>query len=56
MTMTSYSRQTYHLISYVHIYTHTLQNKVIYIPVKNKIKKTDSRKLEMIYGVRWLLQ
>ena len=35
MKMTSYSRQTYHHISYVHI---------IHIPVKNKIKKTNSRK------------
>ena len=32
------------------IYAHIrLQNKIIYIPVKNKIKKTNSRKLDMIY-------
>ena len=43
MKTTSYSRQTYHHI--LCTYTHTrLQNKIIYIPAKNKIMKTNPRK------------
>ena len=38
MKTTSYNCQIYH-ISYVHI--HTLGYKIIYIPVRNKIKKTN---------------
>ena len=47
MKTISDSSQTYYHISYVHIYTHTrLQNKIIYIPVKNKVKKTNLRKIQ----------
>ena len=54
MKTTSYSRQTSRHISYEHTYTHIrLQNKIIYIPVKNKFNKTNTR--ETRHGLRWLL-
>ena len=44
METTSYSRQTYPHIPNIHIHTLLGYKRIFFIPVKNKIKKTNSRK------------
>ena len=54
MKTTFYRRQTYPHISYVHTHIR-LQNKIIYIPLENKIKNKLAQDLRWLHGAQCLL-